>query len=938
MNTSWINWACSILPEDAEHVALEELPFIPSPYTPDLPYMLWSDNPDPGSGLVRAFGETTTINSGARRRYRIWCRQNVDYALARIHLSLEAAQEKGPAALAKVEERWRRRLRASLRLSTAHILVPSLPVPDEALEIEDRWTVLIDAFLATARGYDPYRLLARLRGPGCHKSIITQIERPGLAPSMPNMHIDFEYDTNVTIVNARGVQNPSRDQARELMRDMMPRLHRRLNKQPSPAYILDSVLLGTYHENALRFFISTITSGQSDAAFPDISTSHALSAGALVPVYRRWKRRRADDLFCSVNELFLPGELQAWQESVEAYQEFIASLPPHWLCRPRTYWNRRADGALLRWTNAYERDDSLEPPTTRSEIADDFEAIYEEQGGKCALCGVLMTMLCRGHRHGHSAAPAVHEEASEEGHAEGGARVRGSHGADDGDDGDDGESDDDLAAMVEGLDEVDDDAAATGRADASYPGDFFIGSVFNTLYQRLPWAPEPHNASPDRKEAGEGYNRPNVHMVCLMCNYIKWLYPLPLARLIIYHLASSWRKQDLEKIAKPSAKGSTTRTLDASPSDLPAPPEPSDHELDMIRKLAERRLAQLRWSAESRGLDFDLEVDDVIALFLSRRVGEGLFLGHDGAILPMPLASFDRIDNDRGYVNGNIRLILLAFNVGRRRSNHDESTISWHQGVDYEFVCQKAREPEVAREVLPHSEWLKSPDIDGLLLDDDDGAWSASDDSDYQREDDEDDVADAFESMPPLSSLGPGDLRRGPAPALPDFFIPREAHRIVERLVGNGPLDSVLTSWVAADGNCQFHAVAASAPPRADGTLWTAETLRAEVVRLLHQSVWRQRIEPYLDPRDGRYEDWRERMAHNEWGNEHTLIVMREIIGVPIVYVTDSQRIVPGTDRVEFTRSMGWTRDSDRQNYAGEKCVGVWHDNRSPQHYYTMYK
>ena len=70
-------------------------------------------------------------------------------------------------------------------------------------------------------------------------------------------------------------------------------------------------------------------------------------------------------------------------------------------------------------------------------------------------------------------------------------------------------------------------------------------------------------------------------------------------------------------------------------------------------------------------------VPQLIALMNARYVGQGHYLDDSGAILPLRLASIDRIDSSLHHVDGNIRLCYTGLNLLRGNVNHDRAISTW---------------------------------------------------------------------------------------------------------------------------------------------------------------------------------------------------------------------------------------------------------------------
>lgn len=123
------------------------------------------------------------------------------------------------------------------------------------------------------------------------------------------------------------------------------------------------------------------------------------------------------------------------------------------------------------------------------------------------------------------------------------------------------------------------------------------------------------------------------------------------------------------KLIKGSTEHPARKALVADFKLLGPLPWPNRAERRAVQTLLRKKWRRLRGSAGKRGIDFDIEVEDVEALYWRWRAGRGLFLSADGSVWPMPMASIGRIDNARGYEVGNFRLIMWVRNRGRERGS-----------------------------------------------------------------------------------------------------------------------------------------------------------------------------------------------------------------------------------------------------------------------------
>lgn len=74
-----------------------------------------------------------------------------------------------------------------------------------------------------------------------------------------------------------------------------------------------------------------------------------------------------------------------------------------------------------------------------------------------------------------------------------------------------------------------------------------------------------------------------------------------------------------------------------------------------------KKMLSIEQSAKSRGLDFDLDFYEVKRLLLAKRCYYTGVILNDDTGSPNKL-SFDRIDNSKGYVHGNVVACAEKFN------------------------------------------------------------------------------------------------------------------------------------------------------------------------------------------------------------------------------------------------------------------------------------
>lgn len=106
--------------------------------------------------------------------------------------------------------------------------------------------------------------------------------------------------------------------------------------------------------------------------------------------------------------------------------------------------------------------------------------------------------------------------------------------------------------------------------------------------------------------------------------------------------------------------------------------------MESIRRLVAYRFASIRARPNWLRLPEDerLTEEQLLQMYLDRRCGPGLLLNIDGCELPMPLASFDRIDNFGGYSLDNVRLIFVYENFQRGEGQDDGCWVEYLYGMD----------------------------------------------------------------------------------------------------------------------------------------------------------------------------------------------------------------------------------------------------------------
>lgn len=77
-------------------------------------------------------------------------------------------------------------------------------------------------------------------------------------------------------------------------------------------------------------------------------------------------------------------------------------------------------------------------------------------------------------------------------------------------------------------------------------------------------------------------------------------------------------------------------------------------------------LAQMKKRAKSKGLEVSVDREYLRSLLLDKCPFTGLKLVRHRGVLAPDSVSFDRINNDLGYVEGNIQCVSMSYNTGKR--------------------------------------------------------------------------------------------------------------------------------------------------------------------------------------------------------------------------------------------------------------------------------
>lgn len=347
--------------------------------------MAWYDVRPLGTGVNRAFGETEDERDDlARRRHREWAQYAVRLALARTHFELLRGES---------DQRWRRRLRASLRLKDVRKLITHLP--NLGMGTATRYPNLIYELIRRASAINAQEVVAEVSAPHVHPSHRLYVLAPRLNPSMPNLHFRWLETDNVLELNGQAV--PYDERALRAIGAMLPRLTRRIRAQDVPAELVYSSLTGTYAEKAMRTLFPAITFGQGEPDHPVRTTAMAISTVGMAPILRRWAIRNAS--FVAVSILLDEDEAAAKSatadDRVKRQRLPFENAPPYKMLSRRAASKALAQDARRRWERAYEADPTLPPPASVEDTAEEIERVLEEQGDCCAECGCALSLLKR---------------------------------------------------------------------------------------------------------------------------------------------------------------------------------------------------------------------------------------------------------------------------------------------------------------------------------------------------------------------------------------------------------------------------------------------------------------------------------------------------------------------------------------------------------------
>lgn len=95
--------------------------------------------------------------------------------------------------------------------------------------------------------------------------------------------------------------------------------------------------------------------------------------------------------------------------------------------------------------------------------------------------------------------------------------------------------------------------------------------------------------------------------------------------------------------------------------------------IDYAQKNREKYIhTQLRNRAKRRGIEFDLDVEDIVLPDLCPVLGVAMSLGTGSGKRSWHSYSVDRIDPSKGYVKGNIQIVCMRANVMKNDASVEE--------------------------------------------------------------------------------------------------------------------------------------------------------------------------------------------------------------------------------------------------------------------------
>lgn len=199
---------------------------------------------------------------------------------------------------------------------------------------------------------------------------------------------------------------------------------------------------------------------------------------------------------------------------------------------------------------------------------------------------------------------------------------------------------------------------------------------------------------------GKYTDKKNLQVTCIGCQDLKYWYRMGNSLKLIRVAATAlWRKtaagdwldptvvadkkpmesNDLKQIILPWIKAKRTRTIAAYEA--------------MIKNGSGKKLKP-----------YTLDDEDVVALIGDRYIGNGWIEDVAGVRAPLALMSLDRIDQNKGYEKGNVRLLLIGLNILRGHFPNDIRIIQYLQYLR-DHVDDIKYDPERS---LPLEQWVQS--------------------------------------------------------------------------------------------------------------------------------------------------------------------------------------------------------------------------------------
>ncbi|PWN26421.1 hypothetical protein BDZ90DRAFT_275206 [Jaminaea rosea] len=400
-----------------------------------------------------------------------------------------------------------------------------------------------------------------------------------LTPGLSALSVDA---ASTNLLKKGTKERMSREDARKELRkgSFLRDLRKSLRRQRRP-FLQRSLLRGRWNRSVQGLLLASITDGYEE---PCYSTLQPRSGDKHVS---RWASRpRNLSLTLPTSELMTALERFRSRPTGPLYAQLTDNA----------FLYELANGCLKR-IQALNRKGANLPVPARLDLRADLAAKIEEQDGHCSLCGCQLKLEGRRRREplppgqlevvGAKEQQSVAEEArsnsssssssssgnegkvgiaSESSDEEGGALLMPTTGAT--------ASSPQSSPSSSSSSPVRQPLAPQTTAQQPASDLFAIGRARNNLQQEHPWRVQPANASPDQTRPGEGYGKSKFSMTRAACNYVKYRHSLDEARVLVAHLARSWRSQ-----GEPAhtVDGEGTRTLAAEV--VGSAPPPSEQEM-----------------------------------------------------------------------------------------------------------------------------------------------------------------------------------------------------------------------------------------------------------------------------------------------------------------------------------------------------------------------